>query len=97
MTEITAEVALRSKQNFTEYIQEHSNEVIKDLLSNYPYRLINVVYPQLTASSEGLIEAVNKLNFNDKAYIFWFIAINFYPSTAYAVPLPLGKGGNARF
>ena len=74
MTEITAEEALRSKQKFTDYIQEHSNEVIKDLLSDYPYRLINVVYPQLTASSEGLIDAVNKLNFNDKAYIFWFIA-----------------------
>ena len=23
-----------------------------------------------------------------------FIQVNFYPSTAYAVPLPLGKGGN---
>ena len=34
MTEITAEEALRSKQKFTDYIQEHSNEVIKDLLSD---------------------------------------------------------------
>jgi len=74
MTEITADEALKSKQKFTEYIQEHSNEVIKDLLLDYPYRLINVVYPQLTASPEGLVEAVNKLKFNDKAYIFWFIA-----------------------
>ena len=74
MTEITADEALRSKQKFTEYIQNHSGEVIKDLLSDYPYRLINVVYPQLTASPEGLVEAVNKLKFNDKAYIFWFIA-----------------------
>ena len=68
MTEITADEALRSKQKFTEYIQNHSGEVIKDLLLDYPYRLINVVYPQLTASSEGLVEAVNKLKFNDSLY-----------------------------
>ena len=74
MTTITADEAFRSKQKFTEYIQEHSGEIIKDLLLDYPYRLINVVYPQLTASSDGLMEAVNKLHFNDKAYIFWFIA-----------------------
>ena len=74
MTEITADEALRSKQKFTEYIQNHSGEVIKDLLLDYPYRLINIVYPQLTASSEGLVDAVNKLKFNDKAYIFWFVA-----------------------
>ena len=74
MTEITADEALRSKQKFTEYIQNHSGEVIKDLLSDYPYRLINVVYPQLTASSDGLLEIVRQLEGNIKAYIFWFIA-----------------------
>lgn len=57
MITITADEVLRSKQKFTEYIQEHSGDVIKDLLLDYPYRLINVVYPQLTASSDGLIEA----------------------------------------
>ena len=71
MTTITADEALRSKQKFTEYIQEHSGEIIKDLLLDYPYRLINVVYPQLTASSEGLMEAINKLHFNEKIKIKW--------------------------
>lgn len=74
MTEtITALEVLKSKQNFSNYIEQHSDTVIKDLLKDYPARPLQIIYPQLTQSSEGLMEAVSQLNGDLKAYIFWFI------------------------
>lgn len=74
MTEtITALEALKSKQNFSNYIEEHSSDVIQNLLKDYPARPLHITYPQLTQSTDGLMEAVSQLTGNQKAYIFWFI------------------------
>ena len=39
----------------------------------YPSRPLQIIYPQLTQSSDGLMEIVRQLEGNQKAYIFWFI------------------------
>ena len=64
----------KSRQNFLDYIEANSSEIISQLLENYPKRSMHIVYPQLTQSSEGLINAAGKLVDEQKAYIFWFIA-----------------------
>lgn len=64
----------KSRQNFLDYIEANSSEVISQLLENYPKRSMHIVYPQLTQSSEGLINAAGELVDEQKAYIFWFIA-----------------------
>lgn len=74
MTEtIPALEVLKSRQNFSNYIEVHSPDVIENLLTDYAKRPLHIVYPQLTQSSEGLLESVSQLNGNLKAYIFWFI------------------------
>lgn len=74
MTEtITGVEVLKSRQNFSNYIEEHSHSVIEKLLKDYPKRPLHIIYPQLTQSSDGLLEAVSQLNGHLKAYIFWFI------------------------
>jgi len=74
MTEaLTPIEILKSKQNFTDYIEAHSDEIIAELLKDYPSRELHIVYPQLTQSSDGLILAVSRLRDEKKAYIFWFI------------------------
>ena len=64
----------KSRQNFLDYIEANSSEIISQLLENYPKRSMHIVYPQLTQSSEGLINAAGELVEEQKAYIFWFIA-----------------------
>ena len=64
----------KSRQNFLDYIEANSSEIISQLLENYPKRSMHIVYPQLTQSSEGLINAAGKLVDEQKAYIFWVIA-----------------------
>ena len=64
----------KSRQNFLDYIEANSSEVISQLLENYPKRSMHIVYPQLTQSSEELINAAGELVDEQKAYIFWFIA-----------------------
>ncbi|HIT92456.1 MAG TPA: DUF4268 domain-containing protein [Candidatus Stercorousia faecigallinarum] len=74
MTEtITATEVLKSRQNFSYYIEHNADTVIKNLLKDYPTRQLQIIYPQLTQSSDGLIEIVSRLEGNQKAYIFWFI------------------------
>lgn len=74
MTEtITPIEVLKSRQNFSNYIEQHSQDVIKNLLKEHPKRPLHIIYPQLTQSSDGLLEAVSQLNGKLKAYIFWFI------------------------
>lgn len=74
MTEtITPIEVLKSRQNFTDYIEANADGVIGNLFKDYPKRPLHIVYPQLTQSSDGLMEAVRQLNGNLKAYIFWFI------------------------
>lgn len=74
MTEtITATEVLKSRQNFSDYIEQNADTVIKNLLKDYPPRPLQIIYPQLTQSSDGLIEIIRQLEGNQKAYIFWFI------------------------
>ena len=74
MTEtITPIEVLKSKQNFSDYIEQNADSVIQNLLKDYPTRQLQIIYPQLTQSSDGLIEIVSRLEGNQKAYIFWFI------------------------
>ena len=74
MTEtITPIEILKSRQNFSDYIEQNADTVIKNLLKDYPPRPLQIIYPQLTQSSDGLIEIVRQLEGNQKAYIFWFI------------------------
>ena len=75
MTEtITAQEVLKSRQNFSNYIEKHKDKVIEELLKDYPNRGLHIICPQLTQNADGLIEAVGGLRGNQKAYIFWFIA-----------------------
>ena len=74
MTEtITATEVLKSRQNFSDYIEQNADTVIQNLLKDYPSRPLQIIYPQLTQSSDGLMEIVSRLEGNQKAYIFWFI------------------------
>lgn len=74
MTEtITATEVLKSRQNFSDYIEQNADSVIQNLLKDYPSRPLQFIYPQLTQSSDGLMEIVKQLEGNQKAYIFWFI------------------------
>lgn len=74
MTEtITPIEVLKSRQNFADYIYQNTETLTRNLLLDYPSRPLNVIYPQLTQSTDGLMEAVSRLNGNQKAYIFWFI------------------------
>ena len=74
MTEtITAIEVLKSRQNFTDYIEHNADTVIQNLLKDYPSRQLQIIYPQLTQSSDGLMELVSQLKGNQKAYLFWFI------------------------
>lgn len=76
MTTSTATLAdvFKSRQSFSDYIETNSSEVISKLLQDYPNRSMHIVYPQLTQSSDGLINATGELIDEQKAYIFWFIA-----------------------
>lgn len=74
MTEtITAQEVLKSRQNFSNYIEKHKDKVIEELLKDYPNRGLHIICPQLTQNADGLMEAVSELRGNQKAYIFWFI------------------------
>lgn len=76
MTENTITVAevLKSKQNFSSFIELNTQKVIEDLLEGYPNRTIRTIYPQLTPNSEGLVELLKQFESIKKGYLFWFIA-----------------------
>ena len=75
MTETnTLSEVFKSKQNFSNFIEEQAQSVISNVLQGYPQRELHIIQPQLTQNSDGLMEAVLKLQGNQKAYIFWFIA-----------------------
>ena len=74
MTTITDTDALKSKANFTSYVEEHSQEIIEEALKGYPQHLLHIIYPQLTPSADGLMAAVGNLVDEQKAYIFYFVA-----------------------
>ena len=70
---ITPIEILKSRQNFSDYIEKNADSVIQNLLKDYPPRPLQIIYPQLTQSTDGLMEIVSQLESNQKAYIFWFI------------------------
>lgn len=74
MTEtLTPIEILKSRQNFSDYIETHSGEITTELLKDYPARELLIICSQLTQSSDGLITLANQLQGNKKAYIFWFV------------------------
>lgn len=74
MTEtLTPIEILKSRQNFTDYIEAHSSEITTELLKDYPARELLIICSQLTQNSDGLITLANQLQGNKKAYIFWFV------------------------
>jgi len=73
MTEtLTPIEILKSRQNFADYIEAHSDEIISKFLEGYPNRVLNIVIPQLTPTQDGLMDAVRELNV-ENAYLFWFV------------------------
>ena len=64
---ITAQVVLKSRQNFSNYIEKHKDKVIEELLKDYPNRGLHIICPQLTQNADGLMEAVSELRGNQKA------------------------------
>ncbi len=75
MTEaITSMEILKSKQNFSDFIEAKSKSVIDDLLKDYPQRSVQIIIPQLTPNTDGLIDSLKQLSNSQKSYIFWFIA-----------------------
>jgi len=74
MTLITAEEALKSRENFNKYIEENANSVIEEILKEYPHRGIRIIMPQLTPTSDNLLEELAKFSSIQKTYLFWFVA-----------------------
>ncbi|MBR5544831.1 MAG: DUF4268 domain-containing protein [Clostridia bacterium] len=74
MTVITAEEALKSREKFTNYIEKNAEPVIEEILKDYPHRVLHIVLPQLTPSSDFLLEELAKYSSIQKTYFFWFIA-----------------------
>jgi hypothetical protein len=74
MTEkITLEEAVKSKDNFTKFIEENSDECIKTALKGYSQRELHIVIPQMTPTADGLCNGLGAFNDNQKCYVFWFI------------------------
>lgn len=71
---ITPIEILKSKQKFSDFIEEKSQYVIDDLLKDCPHRGVQIVIPQLTPNTEGLIDSLKQLSSSQRSYIFWFIA-----------------------
>ena len=74
MTVITAEEALKSREKFTNYIGKNAEPVIEEILKDYPHRVLHIVLPQLTPSSDFLLEELAKYSSIQKTYFFWFVA-----------------------
>ena len=70
---ITLEEAIKSKDKFTQFVEEQNEKYINEVLQGYPERSLNIVLPQLTPNSEGLVEALKIIKANQKCYVFWFI------------------------
>lgn len=70
---ITPIEILKSKQNFSDFIEAESKPVIDNLLKDYPQRSVQIIIPQLTPNTEGLIDSLKQLSDSQKSYIFWFI------------------------
>jgi hypothetical protein len=74
MTEkITLEQAVKSKDNFTKFIEENSEECIKSALKGCPQRSLHIVIPQMTPTADGLLNGVAAFKDGQKCYVFWFI------------------------
>jgi hypothetical protein len=74
MTEkTTLEQAVKSKDNFTKFIEENSDECIKKALKGCPQRNLHIVIPQMTPTADGLLNGVAAFKDGQKCYVFWFI------------------------
>ena len=74
MTEkITLEEAVKSKDNFSKFIDENSEECIKKALEGLQPRSLHIVIPQMTPSADGLCSGLGAFNDGQKCYVFWFI------------------------
>ncbi len=74
MTEqkITSTEALKSKQNYTDFIAQHFYNVIEPLLEDYPGKSNKIIQADITQNETGLMNTISQLKENN-AYIFWFI------------------------
>ena len=70
---ITLEEAVKSKDKFSKFVKEQNEKYINEILQDYPERSLNIILPQLTPNSEGLVEALKVIKSNQKCYVFWFI------------------------
>lgn len=70
--EITTTQALKSKQNYTDFIAQQFNNVIEHLLEGYPSKTNNIIQSDITQNENGLLNAISQLK-ESNAYIFWFI------------------------
>ncbi len=74
MTEtITPIEILKSKQNFSDFIEANSEPIIKDLLKDCPQGSVHMIAAQLTPNIDGLVDSLKQLNPSQKSYLFWFI------------------------
>ncbi|MCD7780101.1 MAG: DUF4268 domain-containing protein [Candidatus Gastranaerophilales bacterium] len=64
---------LKSRQNFSDYIEANSEKIISQITRDYPKHALNVVTAQLTQNDEGLINAVENFTNVQSGYIFWFV------------------------
>jgi len=74
MTVITAEEALKSRQNFSDFIESKRDEIEQEYLKEYSKRELVLSYAQLTPTCEGLMNALNEFRDNQKVFLFLYIA-----------------------
>ena len=78
MTTITAEQALKSKQNFTEYLADNTPALVTSTIANYQSKSGKVVVTiaELTQNFETFVNAVNEptvLELPQKPYFAWIV------------------------
>ena len=73
MTVITAEEALKSRQNFSDFIESKQDEIEQEYLKEYSKRELVLSYAQLTPTCEGLMNALNEFRDNQKVFLFLYI------------------------
>lgn len=74
MTEkITLAEAVKSKDNFTKFIEQNKEECIKQALKGLEYRPVQITIPQMTPSADGLCSGLGAFKDGQKCYVFWFI------------------------
>lgn len=78
MTTITAEQALKSRQNFTEYLADNTPALVTSTIADYQSKSGKVVVTlaELTQNFETFVNAVNEptvLNLPQKPYFAWIV------------------------